>query len=76
MDVDYDDHESIWTAIPDGWWLNSKTSKFMLVCLVHKDNVLSIRTTKIFHQSQQSFLLKGPTRMLIRRRKRKLRRVE
>ena len=28
----------MWEAIPDGWWLTSETCKFMLACLVHKDN--------------------------------------
>ena len=48
MDVDYDDQESIWAAIPDGWWLNSETCKFMLACLVHKNNNnISSKPTKL-----------------------------
>jgi hypothetical protein len=28
----------VWEAIPNGWWPMSETCKFMLACLVHKDN--------------------------------------
>ena len=38
----------MWEAIPDGWWLTSETCKFMLACLVHKDNKdISSRTTNL-----------------------------
>ena len=38
----------MWHAIPDGWWLTSETCKFMLACLVHKDNKdLSCHPTKL-----------------------------
>ena len=38
----------MWEAIPDGWWLTSKTCKFMLACLVHKDNKdISSRPTNL-----------------------------
>ena len=47
MNVDYDDQELIWAVIPDGWWLKSKTCKFMIACLVHKDNKdISSKPTK------------------------------
>ena len=38
----------MWEAIPDGWWLMSATCKFMLACLVHKDNKdISSRPTNL-----------------------------
>jgi hypothetical protein len=38
----------MWEAIPDGWWLTSETCKFMLACLVHKDNKdISSRPTNL-----------------------------
>ena len=36
--VDYDDDVSLWQNIPDGWWLNHDVCKYILACLVHKDN--------------------------------------
>ena len=34
--VDYDD--SVWANIPKGWWLNHDFCKYILSCLIHKDN--------------------------------------
>jgi len=36
--VDYDDNISVWANIPEGWWLNHDICKYILSCLVHKDN--------------------------------------
>ena len=36
--VDYDDNISVWGNIPEGWWLNHDVCKYILSCLVHKDN--------------------------------------
>jgi hypothetical protein len=36
--VDYDDDISVWANIPEGWWLNHDVCKYMLSCLVHKEN--------------------------------------
>ena len=36
--VDYDDDISVWANIPEGWWLNHDVCKYILSCLVHKDN--------------------------------------
>jgi len=36
--VDYDDNISIWENVPKGWWLNHDACKYILSCLVHKDN--------------------------------------
>jgi hypothetical protein len=36
--VDYDDDISVWANIPKGWWLNHDFCKYILSCLVHKDN--------------------------------------
>jgi hypothetical protein len=36
--VDYDDDVSVWQNIPNGWWLNHDVCKYILACLVHKDN--------------------------------------
>ena len=36
--MDYNGLESVCAAIHDGWWPMRKTCKFMLACLVHKDN--------------------------------------
>jgi hypothetical protein len=36
--VDYDDNASVWGNIPKGWWLNHDIYKYILSCLVHKDN--------------------------------------
>jgi len=48
FDVDYRNPDSVWEAIPEGWWLTSETCKFMLACLVHKDNKdISSRPTKL-----------------------------
>ena len=69
MNVDYDDPVSIWAAIPDEWWLNSETCKFMLACLVHKDNKdISSKPTKLPPGR--------PARTLGNRRKRILQRRE
>ena len=40
--------ESVWDAIPPDWWLSSETCKYMLACLVHKDNKdISSKPTKL-----------------------------
>ena len=36
--VDYDNNISVWTNIPKGWWLNHDFCKYILSCLIHKDN--------------------------------------
>ena len=36
--MDYDDNISVWGNIPEGWWLNHDVCKYILSCLVHKDN--------------------------------------
>jgi len=37
--VDYDDDISVWANIPKGgWWLNHDFCKYILSCLIHKDN--------------------------------------
>ncbi len=36
--VDYNDGISVWGNIPEGWWLNHDICKYILSCLVHKDN--------------------------------------
>ncbi len=36
--VDYDDNISVWANIPEGWWLNHDVCKYILSCLVHKEN--------------------------------------
>ena len=36
--VDYDDNISVWANIPKGWWLNHDFCKYILSCLIHKDN--------------------------------------
>jgi hypothetical protein len=36
--VDYDDNISVMANIPEGWWLNHEVCKYILSCLVHKDN--------------------------------------
>ncbi len=36
--IDYDDNISVWANIPEGWWLNHNNCKYMLSCLVHKEN--------------------------------------
>jgi hypothetical protein len=36
--VDYDDDVSVWKNIPDGWWLNHDVCKYILACLIRKDN--------------------------------------
>ncbi len=46
--VDYDNDVSVWQNIPDGWWLNHDACKYILSCLVHKDN--KDITTKPTHQ--------------------------
>jgi hypothetical protein len=36
--VDYGDNSCVWANIPKGWWLNHDVCKYILSCLVHKDN--------------------------------------
>jgi hypothetical protein len=36
--VDYNDDVSVWANIPKGWWLNHDICKYILSCLVHKEN--------------------------------------
>ena len=36
--VDYDDELSVWANIPEAWWLNHDLCKYIISCLVHKDN--------------------------------------
>ncbi len=36
--VDYNEDISVWGNIPKGWWLNHGICKYILSCLVHKDN--------------------------------------
>ncbi len=36
--VDYDNDISVMANIPEGWWLNHDVCKYILSCLVHKDN--------------------------------------
>ena len=36
--VDYDDDYDVWAKIPEGWWLNHDVCKYILSCLVHKEN--------------------------------------
>ncbi len=36
--VDYDDDISVMANIPQGWWLNHDVCRYILSCLVHKDN--------------------------------------
>ncbi len=36
--VDYNDNISVWANIPEGWWLNHEVCKYILSCLVHKEN--------------------------------------
>ena len=48
--MDYSNPEAVWDVIPHGWWLTlmSATCKFMLACLVYKDNKdISCRSTKL-----------------------------
>jgi hypothetical protein len=38
----------VWDAIPSDWWLSGETCKYMLACLVHKDNKdISSKPTKL-----------------------------
>ncbi len=38
----------MWDAIPDDWWLSNETCKYMLACLMHKDNKdISVKPTKL-----------------------------
>jgi hypothetical protein len=46
--VDYDDNISVCGNIPEGWWLNHDVCKYILSCLIHKDN--TDITTKPTHQ--------------------------
>ncbi len=44
---DYDDNFFVWANIPVGWWLNHDVCKYILSCLVHKDNkVISTKPTQ------------------------------
>ncbi len=61
--VDYDNDVSVWQNIPDGWWLNHNACKYILSCLVHKDN--KDVTTKPTHQPP------GHSRVEARERKEK-----
>ncbi len=36
--VDYDNDVSVCQNVPNGWWLNHDACKYILSCLVHKDN--------------------------------------
>jgi hypothetical protein len=36
--VDYDDDRAVCANIPEGWWVNHDVCKYILSCLVHKDN--------------------------------------
>jgi hypothetical protein len=36
--VDYDEDISVWANLPEGWWLNHDVCKYILSCLVHKEN--------------------------------------
>jgi hypothetical protein len=36
--VDFDDDYDVWAKIPEGWWLNHDVCKYILSCLVHKEN--------------------------------------
>ncbi len=36
--VNYEDDISVRANIPEGWWLNHDVCKYILTCLVHKDN--------------------------------------
>ncbi len=36
--INYNDNESIFSHIPDAWWLEGESCKWMLSVLVHKDN--------------------------------------
>ncbi len=62
--VDYDDDVSVWQNIPGGWWLNPNACKYILSCLVHKDN--KDMTTKPTHQPP------GHSRIEARERKEKV----
>ena len=46
--INYDNGISDWANIPDGWWLNHDVCKYIISCLVHKDN--KDITTKSTHQ--------------------------
>jgi hypothetical protein len=46
--VDYDDDVSVWQNVPGGWWLNHHACKYIMFCLVHKDN--NDITTRPTHQ--------------------------
>jgi len=46
--VDYDDETSVLSVIPHTWWLEHVSCRYMLACLVHKDNKdVSCRPTKL-----------------------------
>ena len=61
--VDYDDDVSVWKNVPDGLWLNQGACKYILSCLVNKDN--KDITTKPTHQPP------GHSRVVARERKEK-----
>jgi len=46
--VDYNNDISVWAKIPKGWWFNHDVCKYILSCLVHKDN--KDITTKLTQQ--------------------------
>ena len=66
--VDYDDDYDVWAKIPEGWWLNHDACKYILSCLVHKEN--KDITTKPTQQPS------GHTRIEARGRKEKALEVE
>jgi hypothetical protein len=66
--VDYDDDYDVWAKIPEGWWLNHDACKYILSCLVHKEN--KDITTKPTEQPS------GHTRVEARGRKEKALEVE
>ena len=46
--LDYEDAAAVQGAIPETWWLNSLSCKYMLSCFVHKDcKDLSTRPTEL-----------------------------
>jgi hypothetical protein len=46
--VHNDNDVPVWQNVPNGWWLNHDAYKYILSCLVHKDN--KDITTKPTHQ--------------------------
>ena len=46
--LDYEDAAAVQATIPETWWLNSLSCKYMLSCFVHKDcKDLSTRPTEL-----------------------------